>query len=978
MNLKYHQNPEILHENCEKPRAYYIPYDVQDAVNPEKAASAFADCTLSSRFLSLCGDWSFAFYDSPEAVPQEAVGADYPLFEKQLAVPSVWQLNGYDSPAYINVRYPFPYEPPFVPRENPTGLYLRDVTLHPQGRVCINLEGVDSCFYLWVNGAFAGYSQVSHATAELDITELVHKGRNRFAILVLKWCDGTYLECQDKWRTSGIFRRVYLLMRDEDCLRDYTVTASPDGRLEFQADKPCSLQLSYGETMLCSCECDGKATLIVEDPRLWTAETPELYTLTISRGKERIYESVGFRGVDTLDGVLKINSVPIKLRGVNRHDSHPERGCAVTEEDMRRDLELMQEYNINAVRTSHYPNDPRFPKICDEYGIYLIAEADVEAHGLLTAAQDNRYYNDVGSLPLWKNSLLDRETLLWARDKNRPSVIIWSLGNESFWGDNFLACIDLLHSLDSTRPVHYEGANCAQSPEGDFPAGPDFISHMYPSLDQIRRELSRPDTRPYILCEYNHAMGNSNGELSDWWELIYSEPRMCGGCVWEWCDHGIKTGENPDGSPRFSYGGDFGEEYHDGNFCMDGLVTADRKPHSGLLELKQAYAPFTFKQSEGGLTVTNRLSFTASNGYTLTVVKELNGKELSRSSSPMPRIAPLGSAQIPLEFPDGSGLSAVTYIVCDPQGREVCFSQFTRGEYLSPMLTQAPRGKTPLLTETDSTAKISANGVEYTVSKLTALPISIQCDGKELLCSPAEFTAVRAATDNDVQEKGDWQRSGLFRMRSSVREFSAKTEKNSVLLEATLSLGGGILAIPFTVLLRLEFRADGGCYAAFDVKTAQSVCSLPRFGILLPLKKDFCECSYLGRGPVENYLDKSLASRLGRFTARVGDYLHESVKPQEHGEHQQVRELTVFGENEQICIASRQDIAFSLLPYTPDELEASAHDWELPEPLHTVLTIDGALGGIGTNSCGPRLLPKYRFTKKEFSFSFLFHSGKKA
>lgn len=971
MKLNYHQDTEKLHINCETPRAYYIPYDARDAVAPQKAASAFADCGRSSRYTSLCGDWSFAFFGSPEDVPQEAVGADFPLFAETLAVPSVWQLNGYDLPAYINVRYPFPYEPPFVPRENPAGLYLRDVTLSPHGRTYINLEGVDSCFYLWVNGAFAGYSQVSHSTSELDITDLVREGRNRFAILVLKWCDGTYLECQDKWRTSGIFRRVYLLERDEGHIKDYSVIAGADGKLNFTADAPCRISLLDGDTELAACDCSGTAALTLESPRLWTAETPALYTLVISRGDERIYESVGFRAVDTHGGVLKINSVPVKLRGVNRHDSHPERGAAVTIDDMQLDLALMKAHNINTIRTSHYPNDPRFAKMCDEYGFYLIDEADVEAHGLLTAAPDHKLCGEVGENPMWLAPLLDRENRLFSRDKNRPSVIIWSLGNESFWGRNFLECIDLLHRLDGTRPVHYEGANSGTSPEGDYPSGPDFISRMYPSLDEIRSQLARPDTRPYILCEYNHAMGNSNGELADWWELIYSEPRFCGGCVWEWCDHGIKTVENADGTPRFSYGGDFGEEYHDGNFCMDGLVSADRKPHSGLLELKQAYAPFSFERIKDAVKITNRLSFTDSESFSFSVKRELNGVEISNENVDIPPIRPLEATEIPLVFPQGNGLKSSTYFVYDKNGDCVSFSQFTEGEYISPMLSRSFCGEPPRLTETDSEAIISANGVEYTVSKLTSLPTSIKAGGAELLASPASFTATRAATDNDVWEKNDWRNSGLYGLRASVREFSAVADGKTVTLKADVSLGGGIYAVPFSVALRLVFGANGSCRAAFNVKVADGVCSLPRFGIVLPLNADMCECDYFGRGETENWPDKTLASRIGRFTAHADDLIHENVRPQEHGEHMNVRELTVRGSHTEISVASRHDIAFSLLPYTADELEAAAHDYELPTPKHTVLTIDGALGGIGTNSCGPRLMDKYRFTDKEFSFEFM-------
>ena len=971
MELKYHQDTRKLHIGCEAPRAYYVPYAEGDAVSPRQAASADADCAASSLFTSLCGEWSFAFFPSPEAVPREAVGADFPLPDETLNVPSVWQLNGYDKPAYINVRYPFPYDPPFVPRENPAGLYLRDVTFSPNGRTYINLEGVDSCFYLWVNGCFAGYSQVAHSTSEIDITGFVIEGRNRFALLVLKWCDGSYLECQDKWRTSGVFRRVYLLSRSRGHLRDYTVTAGADGVLRFEGDAPCRLRLFDGDTEIASAYCDGSAELRVASPRLWTAETPELYTLEISAAGEKIYESVGFRSVDTEGGVFKVNSVPVKLRGVNRHDSHPERGCAVTPDDMRLDLELMKAHNVNAIRASHYPNDPRFPKLCDEYGFYLIDEADVEAHGVLTAAPDGRRVKDIAEKPMWKRALLDRETRLWARDRNRPCVVMWSLGNESFWGSNFLACADLLHRLDSTRPVHYEGASADMTPEGDYPVGVDFISRMYPSLEDIKKQLSRPDSRPYFLCEYNHAMGNSNGELADWWELIYSKPRMCGGCVWEWCDHGIKTGENADGSPRFAYGGDFGEAYHDGNFCMDGLVSADRKPHSGLLELKQAYAPFAFNEADGGVRITSRLSFTPSDGYLLKTLGELNGRRVSLKAEAMPRIEPLGSAVIPLRFPDGDGLAAVTFSVLDRNMNEVCFKQFTRGEYALPARSGAEGAAA--IAESDTEIRITAGEAEYIVSKLSGLPVSIKAGGEELLAEPAYFSAVRAATDNDVREKEEWRKAGFYDMRAEAREISAVGGA----VKARITLGGDVVVPPFAVEAEYRFFADGSCAARFGVEVAESAPSLPRFGLALPLKKDFTRFAWFGRGAGESYPDKTLATRIGRFEAALPERFDYSVKPQDCGERMNVRELTVRGEGAALNVSADADFAFSLSRWDVGELEAAAHDWELPEPKHSVLTVDGALGGIGTNSCGPRLQDKYRFTEKRFSFAFTIKPEKK-
>ncbi len=969
MKLYYHRNTEVLHTGCNPPRAYYIPYAPNDPVSPYEAARGDADCKLSSRYTSLCGEWSFSLFPSPEAVPECAVSPDFPLPESNISLPSNWELQGYGKPAYINVRYPFPYEPPFVPAENPAGLYLKDVHLLPKGRTYINLEGVDSCFYLWVNGKFVGYSQVAHSTSELDITDFVTEGKNRFAILVLKWCDGTYLECQDKWRMSGIFRRVYLISRPQEHLNDYTVKASSDGLLSFSADARCELTLLDGNREVLSFEADTEASVTIPSVKCWTAETPKLYTLVIKSGDELFFENVGFRSIEWKDGILKLNSVPIKLRGVNRHDSDPENGYAVTYENMLRDIQLMKMHNINAVRTSHYPNDPRFYKLCDEYGIYVIDEADVEAHGVLTSAQNYANCEDVASGEIWKESIIDREVRLFARDKNRPSVIMWSLGNESFWGENFISCIGILHSLDDTRPVHYEGASAGASEENGYPKAPDVISYMYPSIEAIKKHLSYPDTRPYFLCEYNHAMGNSNGELDDWWKLIYSQPRFCGGCVWEWCDHGIKIGEDAYGNPKFAYGGDFGEEYHDGNFCMDGLVSADRKPHSGLLELKQAYAPFSFEETDGGVEITNRLSFTTSEGYSLTVRKELNGNQIFLQTLPMPFTPPLGKSFLPLEFPDGNGFASVILSVSDENGNECCFTQLCKGEYLPKQV--AILDKPPLLTISDNEAVVTAGNIEYTFCSLSGTLSSIRVVGNEILQAPSRFIAVRAATDNEAYEKAEWNKWGLYNLRHSARKFSAKTEGNCIKVEVTLSLGGGIFTLPIKASLEYCIFSDGSCILSGDAAVSDTVKYLPRFGLTLPLTTDFKEYTYFGRGPVENYPDKLLASYVSRFCTKLPERLTDYVKPQDCGEHMQTRELSVSGSLAELMISSQQDFAFTLLPYDICELESCAHDWELCESQHTVLTLDAALSGIGTNSCGPKLMDKYRFTDKEFSFSFV-------
>ena len=585
-------------------RSYYIPFAEKDTV---RTKHGILDRTSSSRFTSLDGVWQIKQLDHVE---------DFDVNEKldeSIPVPACVQMHGYDHIQYLNIRYPFPVMLPHLPYENPCWHYRRTFNVKKQKgeRYYINFEGVDSAFYIYINGEFKGYSQISHATSEFDITDLAVNGENTIDILVLKWCISTYLECQDKFRFSGIFRNVYMLTRPEQHITDYKIETTfdgTDGILKFINESDVDIELTLeGNSVIVPAKMTNE--LIVPNVKAWSPDAPELYTLELRANGEKIIESVGFRTV-TIDGkVFKVNGEAVKLKGVNRHDFNCETAATVSLEDMAKDIHLMKELNVNAVRTSHYPNSPEFYLLCDKFGIYVMDEADLEMHG--ACSRDGRY-----DTPLWMEyaeneiftpGITDRHTALVERDKNRPCVIIWSLGNESSFGKAFFKGANYIKNRDKTRPVHYEGLQYSD-PKYYYTELVDMVSMMYPSFETIQTKvLDNPkETRPFVLCEYTHAMGNSCGDIAQYWDMIYNNDQMMGGFVWEWADHGIKTDKG------FLYGGDFKEPEHDGNFCADGLLTPNRKIKSNALEMKAVYGgkiqsevcpvdipPSTYKFSSG-------------------------------------------------------------------------------------------------------------------------------------------------------------------------------------------------------------------------------------------------------------------------------------------------------------------------------------------------------------------------------------------
>ena len=1008
----YHQDPSVLHVGCEAPRAYFIPYQ------SEKAAMA-GNRNASHRFVTLCGDWDFTFYKSLRDLP-DFTAEGFVSDSQKINVPRSWQTmlgRGYDTPNYVNVAYPIPVDPPFVPDDNPCGLYSRSVKLHPamleDKSVYLNFEGVDSCFYLFINGQFVGYSQVSHMTSEFEVSKYLHEGENLIQVLVLKWCDGTYLEDQDKYRWSGIFREVFLLLRDPVHIVDiharpavnetYTrgfcpteITLNGEGLVEYKLLRPNGMRIESGSLFI-----KGKGTIdfLVDDPELWCDEEPNLYTLLITCGGETVPVKVGFRTVEIKDGVLYFNGEKIKLKGVNRHDSHPILGSATPVDHMVRDLMIMKRHNINCVRTSHYPNDPRFTALCDEYGFYVIDETDIETHGMAMVGN----WDEFTDSDEWTAAYLDRVERMFERDKNHPCVLMWSLGNESGVGKNQRRMSEYLHARDPKCLVHCEDASRRSAGRlwGDMKDKTDeeigtaleydFIdveSRMYPSPDEIRSTYfdRRVYTKPLFLCEYSHAMGNGPGCLKEYWDMIYAEDRFMGGCVWEFIDHSAAIGEDRIGDPHFTYGGDFGDHPHDGNFCVDGLVYPDRRSHTGLMEYKQVIKPFSvesFDPNTGKIVIKNRRYFTDLSDLDFVWTVERNGETVASGRALLP-VEPQETAElvIPAEAWDTDGDRYVTITAyqntATPWGEvgfEVGFHQMAipaERPAPTPMAETMSPYATITYTATADTITVETAATTYTVDRYHGLITSMVDNGHELLASAVRPTVWRAPTDNDRNIRHQWQGRGYYGASVKCYECAVTaSDAASVTVTAKLSMSSTVQR-PFLWLdAAYTFHAEGGVTLSYRAKVADNAPFLPRFGVEFLMPEENESLRYYGRGPVESYRDKRHASRQGLFETTVTDHFEHYVRPQENCAHADTRWMLVSSVAGQglLAVTTGKDFSFNCAHFTPKQLTETAHDYELVPMKETCVNLDMIQSGIGSNSCGPGLYPHWQLSEKEFDFS---------
>lgn len=986
MAMRKFENQKLLGENRLPQRAYYIPYATREA-------ALSRDLDNSDRYLLLNGEWDFGYFESYD-------DADRSALDKKLTVPSCWQTSGYGTPQYLNVNYPFAYAAPRVPLANPCGVYRRSFTLKKLGKTYLVFEGVSSYFEVEINGRYVGMSKGSHLQAEFDVTDLVNDGENEIVVTVLKWCDGTYLEDQDFFRHSGIFRDVYILSRPAVHVRDFFIHTKNDGSVKLDIDGAASLSIldADGATVAAF---GNKKTARVASPKLWNAESPYLYTLLIETEDEVIAKKFGFVDISVNEeGALLINGSPVKLKGVNRHDSDPVKGYAVDEADMLRDLYLMKQFNVNTVRTSHYPNHPRFLELCDELGLYVVDECDLETHGTSRVAYNNQA--EAAALlsgnPEWEDAYVDRMVRTLERDKNSPSIIMWSLGNESQYGVNHVAMAKYVKRRDKKRLLHYEhtsifsaGNYCTRV---FYPSIVDVVSRMYPTVEDVIENGSVVlDCRPYFLCEYAHAMGVGPGSLEEYWDAFYKYPRLIGGCVWEWCDHAVVKDGN------FLYGGDSGEFPHDYNFCMDGLVYPDRTPHTNLYTLGQVMRPIRIEATRDKYTVKvkNMLDFTSTDAFDIVWSVRCGDKVLESGILDV-AVAPHKSKNCKLNFTIPEETPYPCYLFFEYKEKE-SRSWCSAGDVFGFDQIELKTKVIDRPAAAASAVSVSRHGSRYTVSALDKEYViaaadfsieSVKVCGKEQLAGASRFTMWRATVDNDRNLRAKWLADFIDHVSFIPQEISCEQSECEFRITAS-----GIMSAPSRLPIfnmKVSYTVNSsGLTASIDAsaarpdyprgKTSSSKdgMMIPRFALELTLDGGYESLSYHGKGPKENYIDFGAHAYYGLFHSTVTEEYEPYVRPQDCGNHYGVTELTLASDSAAMQLTLPKGapaIEFSALHYSIEELDKKEHRHELSSDGKTHLLINYKVGGIGSNSCGPCPLPKDRFEADSFKYSFILNFTK--
>jgi Beta-galactosidase/beta-glucuronidase len=979
----------------------------------------------SAALRSLNGQWKFSYYTQPEAVPESWVSQDLADADA-VAVPSNWQMLGYDAPIYTNVTYPIPVNPPFVPQQNATGCYSLtfnvDEAWLAAGQTRIIFDGVNSAFHLWCNGHWIGYAQDSRLPSEFDLSEVLTPGANRIAVMVLRWSDGTYLEDQDMWRMSGIFRDVSLLHKPSTRLGDMQVDthlnadfthAVLETRVQVQgerhAETEIAIQLWKGEQLIGEQQqpvgsgpidergaYDDKTTLqmAVANPLLWSAEIPNLYRLVVilkdSTGKVIEAEAcdVGFRKVEISQGLLKLNGKPLLIRGTNRHEHHPVNGQVMDEETMRQDILLMKQHNFNAVRCSHYPNHPLWYRLCDQYGLYVVDEANIETHGMVPM---NRLTDD----PNWLPAMTERVTRMVQRDRNHPSIIIWSLGNESGHGSNHDSLYRWIKSVDPTRPVQYEGG-------GADSAATDIICPMYARVDQdqpfpavpkwsIKKWIGLPEEdRPLILCEYAHAMGNSFGGFHKYWEAFRKHPRLQGGFVWDWVDQSlIKRDEN--GKPFSAYGGDFGDTPNDRQFCMNGLVFADRTPHPALYEAQQAQQFFQFtllRETPLKIEVRSEYLFRASDNERLLWTVKQAGNELASGEAPL-QIAPQGKQTITLDAlpeitqPGDVWLTVQVQQIADTPwsdaGHICAWDQWQLPGILSAE-SPSTEGEAPELAISVSHFDIIHTNQRWVFSRHSGLLEQWWKNGDESLLSPLTDVFTRAPLDNDIgvseATRVDpnawverWKAAGMYEMTPELVQCDAQKMADEVLIRTThrWTHNGKTLFIS-----RKHFHIDntGELHITVDVDVAFGLPAPACIGLSCQLKEVNQDVSWFGRGPHENYPDRKQSAMIDKWLRPLAGLYTPYVFPSENGLRCDTRQLE-YGDN-----LWQGHFHFTLSRYGQRQLRETTHRHLLVEEAGSWLTLHGFHMGVGgDDSWSPSVSPEYLLEEPHYHYAVSWKRG---
>lgn len=936
MRRKY-EEPCKTSENRMAPRSYYIPGG-------------------NSEYHLLNGIWRFAYFERDIDVPEKIEKWD------TIPVPSCWQLQGYEKPNYTNINFPYPCDVPYVPDDNPCGVYERNFVLEKKwGKIYFVLEGVSSCAFLEVNGQYIGFTQGSHLQAEFDITDTVCEGENILRVYVLKWCCGSYLEDQDAFRYNGIFRDCYLLQRPVGHITDIEMIPN-ETSIHIKLSGEAQVRIWDGEVLLKEDIMQEEYSFSPENPVLWNAEKPYLYTVELERGGELITLKAALRKVEISDTYeLLINRTSVKLFGVNHHDTNPYRGWYQTDEELKKDLKLMKSLNINCVRTSHYPPTPKFIQMCDEIGLYVVLETDIESHGFLRRLPNVEYRFDMesnvwpGTIPEWKKEHIERMQRMVECYKNHGSVIMWSTGNESGHGCNHLEMIKWTKARDHSRLVHCEDA----SRKGQI-HNADVYSCMYPSQADVQRFACTDDINmPVFLCEYSHAMGNGPGDVYDYCELFDKYPKLIGGCIWEWADHVVM--EN--GVQK--YGGDFkGELTHDGNFCCDGMVFSDRTLKAGSLEVKAAYQPMKTEYHDGMLFVYNRLDFTNLDEFEFVYRIEADGQTITEyrqnlSVKPHESVA-VSATYEPVECKFGVYLTAELY-------RYGAICAHTQHE-LSSIIVKEEMAESAVLTEDVYHIYANGKGFSYTFSKHYGVFTSMIVDGEEQLEGKSVLSAFRAPTDNERNVKVRWANINIWQGENLDCAFSkiyeCGVENNRIVLKGSLA---GVSRVPVVKYdLNITIDNQGKVDLVMDAKVREDAIWLPRFGYEFSLPGITKEWSYYGYGPSESYCDMKHGAQMGMYNSDVDkEYVHY-VRPQEHGNHTNVKWLRVG----KLQFGSEKGLDVQLSKYSTDAMYKAEHTDELIADGKTHLRIDYKASGIGSASCGPELEEKYKLSEKEMQFVF--------
>ena len=1000
---RYYENLSVLHENTMPARAYYIPAS-------KRMDNLVEHREESDRMQLLNGTWKFQYFNSIYDIQDSFFEKNYDTENfDEIQVPSVWQMAGYDTHQYTNIRYPFPFDPPYVPQDIPCGAYVHTFEYSRDEKApksFLNFEGVDSCFYVWINGSYIGYSQVSHMTSEFDVTDVLQDGTNTVAVLVMKWCDGSYLEDQDKFRMSGIFRDVYILKRPKQAISDYHIKTRIEDMLakveiEMKFYSPLNVKISIEDrngavVALGSIAEEGTAVLEIASPELWNTENPYLYKLILETENEVIVDHIALRKIEIKDQVIYLNGQKIKFRGVNRHDSDPVTGFTINPEQITTDLTLMKQHNFNAIRSSHYPNAPFFYEMCDKYGFMVIDEADIEAHGpfMIYRKEDTDYnrfkrWNEkIADDPVWEEAIVDRVKLMVERDKNRFCIVMWSMGNESAYGCNFEKALEWTKNFDPDRITQYESARYRNYDETYDYSNLDVYSRMYPALSEIQEYLDKDGSKPFLLVEYCHSMGNGPGDFEDYFQMIQDNDKMCGGFVWEWCDHAIAHGTAENGKTIYAYGGDHGEEIHDGNFCMDGLVYPDRTVHTGLLEYKNVYRParvISYDKESGELVLHNYMDFDDLKDY-VKISYELtqDGLVISKGILPEFSVAPHGEGKTNLKInvPENGKcyLKLIYHLKKElpllDEDHILGFDEIevskedTKCKLAEKWIPKTVVDSELQVNENDTQIHIKGREFAYTIDKRTALFTEMKFAGREYLNHPMELNIWRAPTDNDMYIKSEWKKAHYDKAYTRAYTTEVVQGKHGVKITSHASVVAETVQKILDVTITWKIEAAGKIDADIAVTKDDEFPDLPRFGVRMFLDKKLSAVRYFGMGPQESYCDKHQAASHGLYRADVGDLHEDYIRPQENGSHYDCEYVELNNSRYGIVVSAENAFSFNASYYTQEELEEKTHNYELIESDSVVFCVDYALNGIGSNSCGPVVLEQYRFDDVLFRFQF--------